>query len=128
MKELLMKEKLEIWLRDVNAAETVPDGIAAINIGLFESEEGYCAYMTGSENYDEDDDDWACDIDFEPACKYLSLTDALPESLSGWEDVFDYVVTALRAILTQEEIKELPLFKGRVVTVGFDDGELLRIQ
>lgn len=32
----------------------------------FESENGNCVYLIGSESYDVDDDDWACDVDYEP--------------------------------------------------------------
>ncbi len=59
------------WFSAIESKETIPSSIKAINIGLFESDGGYCAYISGAEQYDENDDDWACESDFTPNEKYL---------------------------------------------------------
>ena len=61
-----MEEEIRHWIQQINDETILPSDIVAFNFGLFESEEGYCIYLTGSKFYDESDDDWACDIDFEP--------------------------------------------------------------
>ena len=68
-----MEEEIRHWIQQINDETILPSDIVAFNFGLFESEEGYCIYLTGSKFYDESDDDWACDIDFEPNRKYLML-------------------------------------------------------
>lgn len=59
-----MEEEIRHWIQQINDETILPSDIVAFNFGLFESEEGYCIYLTGSKFYDESDDDWACDIDF----------------------------------------------------------------
>ena len=56
-----MKKQIEDWLLELSHNEVIPENIVALNFGIFESENGYCVYLIGSESYDVDDDDWACD-------------------------------------------------------------------
>ena len=57
-----MKKQIEDWLLELSHNEVIPENIVALNFGIFESENGYCVYLIGSESYDADDDDWACDV------------------------------------------------------------------
>ena len=59
-----MKEDIRHWIQQINDETILPSDIVAFIFGLFESEERYCIYLTGSIFYDESDDDWACNIDF----------------------------------------------------------------
>ena len=54
-----MKKQIEDWLLELSHNEVIPENIVALNFGIFESENGYCVYLIGSESYDVDDDDWA---------------------------------------------------------------------
>lgn len=121
-----IKEKIEHWIRQINDETVLPPDIIAFNFGLFESEGGYCIYMTGSKFYDEFDDDWACDIDFEPNRKYLMLTSVSIQNMS-WEQILYEVRNVISSFITANADK-LPLFVGKIVTIGFDDGDLVRIQ
>lgn len=121
-----IKEKIEHWLLQINDETVLPPDIIAFNFGLFESENGYCIYMIGSRFYDEFDDDWACDIDFEPNRKYLMLTSESIQNLS-WEKILYEVKNVISSFITANACK-LPLFVGKIITIGFDDGDLVRIQ
>ena len=71
--DIILEEKIEYWLDQMNVETScLPADIVAFNFGLFETENGYGIYLIGSKSYDEQDDDWACDIDFEPEDKYGS--------------------------------------------------------
>ena len=122
----IIKEKIEHWLLQINDETVLPPDIVAFNFGLFESENEYCIYMIGSRFYDEFDDDWACDIDFEPNRKYLMLTSESIQNMS-WEKILYEVKNVISSFITANACK-LPLFVGKIITIGFDDGDLVRIQ
>lgn len=122
-----MKEKITNWLQRLNDEEAVPSNIVALNFGLFNSEKGYCIYLIGSEHYDETDDDWACDVDFEPKEKYLEITDADVQNMS-WEKFQNDVVQIISDYICQTTVCDSSLFFNRVVTIGFDDGDLVRVK
>ena len=48
------------WLSNVSGSERPRTQIVAFNVGLFESPDGFVAYLIGSSAYDPVDDDWAC--------------------------------------------------------------------
>lgn len=61
------------WLNRLSQRETIPSDIKALYFGLFEGENSYVIYFIGNKNYDDDDDDWACDIDYKPGENYIQL-------------------------------------------------------
>ena len=125
--DILLQEKIEDWLNDINKeASCLPTDIAAFNFGLFETENGYGIYFIGSKSYDEEDDDWACNIDFEPKNKYLTLSSEHIKVME-WEE-FQNEVKSIISTYISSNINQLPIFKGKVVTIGFDDGNLVKIR
>lgn len=121
-----LKLKIERWIQQINDESTVPPGIVAFNFGLFESEDGYCIYLIGSNAYDEDDDDWACEVDYEPKDKYLMLPWE-GNNLADWKEFQDMAVDIVDGFISKNADK-LPMFKDKIITIGFDDGNLIRIQ
>lgn len=115
-----MRTELEAWIKKISDR---PRKIKAINIGLFEGEKGYQAYLTGSYDYDPEDDDWACNEDYVPEQKYLELPDS--HGLE-WEVIQNTVSEYISEII--EESSDTILNHVSVVTVGFDDGDLIRIK
>ncbi len=120
-----MKEEIRHWIQQINDETILPSDIVAFNFGLFESEERYCIYLTGSKFYDESDDDWACDIDFEPNRKYLMLTVGNKQN-KNWEKLLYEVKDIISQYISSSP--HLILFHNKVITIGFDDGALMRIQ
>src|ERR1700733_12255714 len=122
-----LNDLLSEWINKIEDENPPPANIAAINFGMFASDKGYMVYITGAEVYDPDDDDWAGEIDYQPVRKnkYLLLPREFTSGLK-WKGVLD---------LTGNSLKELAdanpaclLFKGRVVTAGFDDSELMLVK
>ena len=122
-----MKEEISSWLQRMAEQEQVPSEIVALNFGLYESENGYCIYLVGSEEYDEDDDDWACNEDFEPDDNYLEIEGLSPQN-TPWDKFQDSVVQILKECMANASADVSRLFGNRVVTAGFDDGNLVRIK
>lgn len=112
------------WLVEINK-EQISDSIIAFNFGIFEGENGYVVYLSGSSNYDPENDDWACNDDYIPNKKYLFL----PPELSNkkWDEVEEQISRWLKEYLISPPAKTSFLNKAKAITVGFDGGDLSQI-
>jgi hypothetical protein len=119
-----MSYKITQWLTDIAKTESPSAGVIAFNIGLFEGEDGYTAYLTGSKEYDPDDPDWACNEDFTPARKYFKL-----ESSAGkdWQVIESEIVNEAKGFLLSAAATKSFFATAKAVTVGFDDGDLVKV-
>jgi len=118
-----LSDLLSEWIKKIEEENPPPANIAAINFGMLVTDKGYMVYLTGAEVYDPDDDDWAGEIDYQPArkIKYLLLPRGFSSGLK-WKGVLELVVNSLKEIVEQDPGRIL--FSGRAVTAGFEDGEL----
>lgn len=116
-----LQTSFSAWL-DGAGREEIPSSVAAYNVGLFESENGFTAYLVGAASYDADDPDWACDEAFSPANRYFEL----PRDVTGsdWEVAQRVAVAMVRAYLNDPESGSSYLRAAKAVAVGFDDGDL----
>ena len=101
--EVFDKQKVKAivkqWLLFIAEYETLPNDIIALNFNLWEAveENGQSCYtleLTGSKQYDAENDDWACEEDFDPRernCDALQLSSEIP-----WEEVLNGLVEVLR--------------------------------
>ena len=109
--------------------ETLPNDIIALNFNLWEAveENGQSCYtleLTGSKQYDAENDDWACEEDFDPRernCDALQLSSEIP-----WEEVLNGLVEVLKEL--KKELKVISLFQVKHITVGFAEGDLIVIK
>jgi len=115
------------WLERVCKKEKPPSSVIAYNIGLFESTDGYSAYLIGADDFSEDESDWACDETFTPKERYFSLPS---KEFKGteWQTVVKTVSRAAKTFLTTPAAKSSFLKKAKAITVGFDDGDLVRVK
>ena len=120
-----MKKNIEDWLVEFNNKEIIPKNIEALNFGLFESENNFILYLIGSENYDENDDDWATEVDYEPKNKYLTLVNSKNQ---GWEEILKEVEISILEVLTSNNFQNSIFEKIKNITIGFDDGDLIKIK
>lgn len=84
-------------------------------------------YLIGSKKYDSEDEDWACNIDYEPKEKYFDLYDNELNN-SDWEFVLNYAVMLIENFIKTEDYKSSFLEKAKHITTGFDDGNLTKIK
>lgn len=81
-----VKAIVKQWLLFIAEYETLPNDIIALNFNLWEAveENGQSCYtleLTGSKQYDAENDDWACEEDFDPRernCDALQLSSEIP--------------------------------------------------
>ncbi|OXS57134.1 hypothetical protein B0G93_1187 [Bacillus sp. V-88] len=121
-------KEFDVWLNGLFEKENVPDEINAFNFGLFESEDGIQLYITGSNEWEIDDEDWASNNDYFPEGRYPSIK-LYNELYKLYEDNF-----YLRLFLTisstiifantylHSHSETLPI--DVVFATGFDDGDL----
>lgn len=84
----------------------------------------YTLELTGSKQYDAENDDWACEEDFDPRernCDALQLSSEIP-----WEEVLNGLVEVLKEL--KKELKVISLFQVKHITVGFAEGDLIVIK
>jgi hypothetical protein len=122
-----LSQLLSEWIKKIEEEDPPAANIAAINFGMFSSDKGYMVYVTGAEVYDPDDDDWAGEIDYQPARKnkYILLPREFTSGLK-WKGVLDMVGNSIKELAGTDPARIL--FNGRVVTAGFDDSELMMIK
>lgn len=116
-----LKEIIKRWIINVDKTEELPSDIVALSFNLYEP---YGMEMVGSAWFDEEDEDWACDEDFEPAQR--SCPDFEISGNLKWEEVLEIVVAILKNLI--EELPDLKLFKVEHIAVGFTDGDLTIIK
>ncbi|KAA9044580.1 hypothetical protein F6S82_16725 [Bacteroides xylanisolvens] len=113
-----LKEIIKKWIINIDKTEELPSDIVALSFNLYEP---YGLELVGSTWFDEEDEDWACDEDFEPiqrSCPDFKISDDLE-----WEEVLEIVTATLKALI--KELADLRLFKVEHIAVGFVDGDLI---
>lgn len=122
-----MKQELINWLNNIQKNDGIPPiEVIAFNFGIYESEAGYKIYFVGSFEYDENDDDWACIEMPTESHRYFDL----PKELQIKDS--DEILTVCAKSLTELEKEgnlKIDLLKNAIaITIGFDEGELIKIR
>ncbi len=116
--------EIDNWLKVILDSPEPPDNIVAYYFGLFETPKFHVLYLIGSPEFDEDDDDWAYEIGYEPANKYLHLEGPEWKGLK-WGAVLEKAKTHL---LNSPMLAKGRFASAEAIAVGFDDGDLVRIK
>ena len=120
-----IEKEFDGWMAQVEKTAPDPQDYIAFNIGLFETEGGFAMYLYASDEYDEEDSDWACGEPYDPNPQYLILK-YKDVKTKDWEKFLNDAVEVAKAYL--ERHPEDSIFSHKIVTVGFDDGDLVRVQ
>lgn len=116
-----LRQSIKEWIISINQEEKLPEGINALNFGLFEP---YGVELIGAKRYDPNDDDWACEEDFVPKqreCPGIEVSKDI-----DWEDFLNIIVRILKELIV--DLKELDFLKIEHITTGFCDGDLVAIR
>jgi hypothetical protein len=100
----------------------LPDSIIALNFNLYEgAEQTYDIQLIGSDEFDENDSDWACNEIFttgENLC-YISRTN----DIANWENGFVAIKEIINEYLTKGKYANY-LKNFKAIGAGFVDGDL----
>ncbi len=116
----MQQAKFNKWLDHIIQNESPDSNIIAYYFGIFETENGFETYVIGSKEFDENDDDWACNVDFEPINKYLELG----QINTDWQQILAQNKEYIKAYMQSENFKGSFLDKSKVIATGFDGGDL----
>lgn len=115
-----MYQKIEKWLDNV-LKQDIPNDVVAVMFNLYEDDENiYSMEVVGTESFDEDDEDWACDevTDFDTREDPLLL-----ESESDWDEMLSEVSECLNKYLSEGK-HAAKLKNCTAVAAGFVDGDV----
>jgi hypothetical protein len=112
------------WLDTILKTEKPNADIIAYYFGILETTNGYETYLVGSKEFDEEDDDWACNSDFEPENKYLKIGQKGTDWKLILEDVQQHIENYTHTLNFENSFLE----KAKAIATGFDDGDLYRIK
>ncbi len=119
--------KLEEWLYAISDAETPDNSIIAYHFGLFENLEGSATlYLVGSAVFHEGDDDWIANVDFEPQDNYHTIVEIGFEGLP-WDEILEKVRIKLTEFTGTDKFRHSFFSNAQAITLGFDEGDLIRI-
>jgi len=117
---------IRFWINRIDDSEQIPQVIKAFNFGIIETKNDYQTYLVGTNNYDLENDDWACEEDFTPKEKYLSLgTDS---KKWNWEEIQSIVETGIEQFIETQISPLTFIHKAEYLTIGFDGGDLKKIK
>ena len=120
-----VKRRIHAWIDRIDKREWIPPSIKAFNIGITETADDYYTYLVGANNYQPENDDWACEEGFIPREKYLSLGEGSKKWT--WKEIESIVKAGVEEFI-QFRIAPLTfIHKAEYLTTGFDEGDLKRV-
>ncbi|BFT72352.1 hypothetical protein [Paenibacillus sp. P36] len=109
------------WLNQI-LEQDIPKDIKAFNFNLYEgSDDTYDIQLIGSDEFDEDDSNWACTDYFtseEDIC-YIKRT----ESIQHWDQGLNYITLLVERYLKEGEYANI-LKSASAIGIGFVDGDM----
>ena len=109
------------WLNQV-LEKNIPTGIKAFNFNLYEgTEDTYDIELIGSDEFDEEDPDWAC-TDFFTTGENLCFIKRTSE-IQDWEEGQNYITLLIKRYLEEGVYKHI-LKSVDAIGIGFVDGDI----
>lgn len=112
---------LSNWL-DNTLEQNMPSGIIAFNFNLYEGSEGtYDIQLIGSDEFDENDQDWCC-TDFFTTGENIFYIKRRKE-IEPWEQGLSYVKKLVKQYLVDGRNANI-LKNSSAIGIGFVDGDI----
>lgn len=116
-----MYEEFEEWM-DSLSLDDQPENVIAYNFNIYDGEENtYDIQLIGSDQFDEDDPDWACSEVYsseENVC-FIEISG----ELENWEKAQKIFAEYVRRYLESGKYSDL-LKNAKAVGIGFVDGDI----
>lgn len=119
MDKMKYVEEFKIWVEKYLI--DLPENAAAINFNLYEGEEAYSVQLIAADEFDEEDEDWACEEVFSTEDDLFVIP--MTEDIEDWEDALVYIKGLIEEYLKVSSYKSI-LKKLQVIGVGFVDGNV----
>ncbi|MGM9531702.1 hypothetical protein [Intestinibacter sp.] len=117
-------EEFKVWVEKYLV--DLPEDAVAINFNLYEGEEDYSVQLIASDEFDEEDEDWACEEIFSTEDDLFVIP--MTEDIEDWEDALVYIKSLIEEYLKVSSCRDI-LENLEGIGVGFVDGniELLKL-
>ncbi len=115
-----MQTEFDKWVNNILSMD-MPEEIAAFNFNLYEGEDSFHIQIIGAPNFDEDDEDWACDEVFSTEENIFIVPHKVASE--DWEEGLKYCTNLVTKYLESGE-KASVLKSSKAVGIGFVDGDL----
>jgi hypothetical protein len=115
------------WLTRICKNEKPNNSIIAYNFGIFETQTGYMIYLVGSKEFDSKNNDWAANTQFAPQYKYFNLPTNEFDGLNF--DMAERKATDMvKNFMKTSTFRNSFFTNAKAITIGFDDGDLVRLK
>lgn len=108
------------WLEGLLSAN-LPNNIVAFNFNLYEGQDEFHIQLIGADNYDENDEEWACDEVYTSGEDIYVLE--FKDSENNWQAGLEEAKILINNFLSTND-KSVKLKAAKAVAVGFVDGNL----
>jgi hypothetical protein len=109
------------WFNSIKKLE-IPDDIVAINFNLYEgSNNTYDIQLVGTNEFDENDEDWACTNYFTTGENIFFIKRKY--EIKKWQQGLAYIKKIIKKYLNENNIKDT-FKKIKVIGLGFVDGDI----
>ena len=117
---MIQSEKDFIKWLDGQLSEDLPSQVIAFNINIYESP--FCIELVGSNEFDQNDDDWACNEDWVPQNRTTTVSGSIYGS--SWSEAQDNILNMAKSYLRSGSVNAYKLASAKAFAVGFVDGNL----
>lgn len=118
---------LQEWFFKLCDTEKPKKDVIAYNFGLFGSDNCYAIHLVDSIQYEKDDRDTARKNEPDASVSYYPLSKSEYEALE-WKQVLNKIKSQLEEFVKTERFKNSYLAKAKIITMRFDDGDLLSLK
>jgi len=117
---MIQNEKDFICWLDRQLNEDIPAQVIAFNINIYESP--FNIEIIGSKQFDPDDEDWACNEDWVPEQRVVSVSEALFGR--SWGEVQENLITMVKQYLESSSKNAHKIKAAKGFAIGFVEGNL----
>ncbi|WP_339086775.1 hypothetical protein [Shewanella chilikensis] len=121
---MLQSEKDFIDWIDRLLNEELPTKIVAFNINIYEFP--FSIEIVGSSEFDLEDEDWACNEDWVPENRVISVSNSIFGS--SWEEAQENILAMAKHYIQSSSKNAHKLKAAKAFAVGFVDGNLSYVQ
>lgn len=111
------------WI-DRQLNEELPEKIIAFNINIYESP--FNIEIIGSSKFDPEDEDWACNEDWVPENRSISVSSSIFGN--SWQEAQENILAMAKQYFQSSSKNAHKLKVAKAFTVGFVDGNLSYVQ
>ncbi len=115
---MILYSDFEKWLDSIFTSK-LDSTIIALNFNIYETPNSYDIELIGSDEFDEEDEDWACNTVFSSN----TMFEIENNTFSNWESALEFISGLIKEYLNNgNNSNYIKSFKG--IGVGFIDGDI----